>query len=551
MQLLNFYKNNYMKINKLNSWKFLLPVLLFSTFSCKKVLEEKPLSFLSPENFYKDEADAKAAINSIYGALYTYDLYLQPMWNLTMLDDDHVSGADWFLGTSGAGNPQGYWGVDGPWVGCYTVIARANTVLENVGAINSNIDPIVKNRILGEAYFFRGWAYFQLVQLYGGVPIRLKSLSLDPTASIARSSVADVYKQIITDFKSAESNLLPAKDPKAGEVGRVNRAVAKGFLAKTYMTMASGAATGNVSVRGGADNGMYTYSKPVVAGLENISSKDYYTLARDKALEVITSNEYSLYTNWTDLWNKAGRNKTEHMWQLQALGGSAFVNELHNYMSAFSTFGRGAMWFTNNHYRDYDTTDIRVLNGVVHNYEMNNAARTKYFYPSWQSYNYKIVNGATYANNGTTDDRAYTIKYSDVADPTVSRSDAHFSMIRFSEMYLIVAEADNEINNGPSTQAYTALNTIRTRAKTQTAPANLTRDEFRSFVLAERAREFVFEGIRRYDLMRWGIYLQVMNKIGIGQNNITKVRNTRNLLLPIPQSELNSNTLIPANNPGW
>jgi hypothetical protein len=339
MQLLIFSKNNYMKIFKLNSWKILLPVLLFSTFSCQKVLEEKPLSFLSPENFYKNEADAKAAINAVYGALYTYDLYLQPMWNLTMLDDDHVSGADWFLGTSGAGNPQGYWGVDGPWVGCYSVIARSNTVLENVGAITTNIDATVKSRILGEAYFFRGWAYFQLVQLYGGVPIRLKSLSLDPTASIARSSVADVYKQIIADFKSAETNLLPAKDPKAGEVGRVNRSVAKGFLAKAYMTMASGAATGNVSVRGGADNGMYTYTKTVVAGLENISSKDYYTLARDKALEVIASNEYSLYTNWTDLWNKAGRNKTEHMWQLQALGGSAFVNELHNYMSAFSTFG--------------------------------------------------------------------------------------------------------------------------------------------------------------------------------------------------------------------
>lgn len=402
-----------MKIFKSNSWKIILPVLLFSAFSCQKVLEEKPLSFLSPENFYKNEADAKAAINAVYGALYTYDLYLQPMWNLIMLDDDHVSGADWFLGTSGAGNPQGYWGVDGPWVGCYSVIARANTVLENVAAINSNIDATVKSRILGEAYFFRGWAYFQLVQLYGGVPIRTKSLSLDPTASIARSSVADVYKQIIADFKSAETNLLPAKDPKAGEVGRVNRSVAKGFLAKTYMTMASGAATGNVSVRGAADNGMYTYAKTVVAGLENISSKDYYTLAREKALEVIASNEYSLYTNWTDLWNKAGRNKTEHMWQLQALGGSIFVNELHNYMSAFSTFGRGAMWFTNNHYRDYDTTDTRVLNGVVHNYEMNNAAKTKYFYPSWQSYNYRVVNGATWANNGTTDDRAYTIKYRD------------------------------------------------------------------------------------------------------------------------------------------
>lgn len=536
---------------KSNTWKILLPVLLFSTFSCQKVLEEKPLSFLSPENFYKNEADAKAAINAVYGALYTYDLYLQPMWNLTMLDDDHVSGADWYLGTAGAGNPQGYWGVDGPWVGCFTIISRANTVLENVVNINTNIDATVKNRILGEAYFFRGWAYFQLVQLYGGVPIKLKSLSMDPNPNMARSSVLDVYKQVIADFKSAEAALLSAADPKAGELGRVTKGVAKGFLAKAYLTMASGSATGNVSVRGGSDNGTYTYAKIVVAGLESISSKDYYILARDKAQEVITSNEYALFTNWTDLWTKAGRNKTEHMWELQALGGTAFVNELHNYMSAYSTFGRGAMWVTNNLYRDYDTTDVRVLNGFAHNYEINNAAKTKYFYPSWQSYNYKVVNGITYLNNGTTDDRAYTIKYSDVADPTVSRSDAHLPMIRFSEMYLMVAEADNEINNGPTIQSYNTLNTIRSRVKAQTAPANLTRDEFRSFIIAERAREFVFEGVRRYDLMRWGIYLQVMNKLSIGQNNITKVRNSRNLLLPIPQSELNSNTLISVNNPGW
>lgn len=540
-----------MKIYTSNICKLLVSIFVLSSISCQKILEEKPISFLSPENFYKNESDAKAAINAVYGALYTYDLYLQPMWNLIMLDDDHVSGADWFLGTSGAGNPQGYWGVDGPWVGCYTVISRANTVLENVVNINNNIDTVVKRRILGEAYFFRGWAYFQLVQLYGGVPIRTKSLSADPTASVPRSSVIDVYKQIIADFQSAESNLLSKNDAKAGEIGRVTKGVAKAFLAKTYLTMASGAATGNISVRGGNDNGNYTYTKSIVAGLEGVSSNDYYTLARDKALEVITSNEYSLFTNWTDIWNKAGRNKTEHMWQLQALGGTAFVNELHNYMSAFSTFGRGAMWFTNNHYRDYDTTDVRVLNGVSHNYEMNNAARTKYFYPSWQSYRYRVVNGITYANNGTTDDRAYTIKYSDVADPTVSRSDAHFSMIRFAELYLMVAEADNEINNGPTQQAITALNTIRTRAKAQTAPANLNRDEFRSYVLAERAREFVFEGIRRYDLMRWGIYLQVMNKISPGQNNINKIRNTRNLLLPIPQSELNSNSAIPMNNPGW
>jgi hypothetical protein len=76
-------------------------------------------------------------------------------------------------------------------------------------------------------------------------------------------------------------------------------------------------------------------------------------------------------------------------------------------------------------------------------------------------------------------------------------------------------------------------------------------EQFRSYVLAERAREFVLEGVRRFDLCRWGIYLQVMNRISAGQNNISKVRAARNLLLPIPQSELNSNRSITANNPGW
>jgi hypothetical protein len=124
-------------------------------------------------------------------------------------------------------------------------------------------------------------------------------------------------------------------------------------------------------------------------------------------------------------------------------------------------------------------------------------------------------------------------------------------MIRFSEMYLIVAEAENEINNGPTAQAYTNINIIRSRAQASATPLNLTQTEFRSFVLAERAREFVFEGVRRYDLLRWGVYLQVMNKITTSQNNISKVRNTKNLLLPIPLSELNSNKSITANNPGW
>lgn len=530
-----------------------------SISSCKKALQETPFSFYSPENFYKNESDAKAAINGVYAELYTYDLYLQPFWNMTILDDDHVSGADWFLGTTGAGNPQAYFGWQAPWVGCYAIIARANTVLENVPAIT--MDEETKKRILGEAYFLRGWAYFQLVQLYGGVPIRLKSLSANnPEVNVPRASVKETYQVAIDDFKAAEANLLPLGHPKAGEAGRVNQGVAKSFLAKTYLTMASGAATGNITVRGGTDNGFYTYAKNVVAGLEGLDSKAYYTLARDKAAEVIASNLYALTPSWKDLWSIAGRNNKEQMWQLQSLAGTNFVNNLSAYFSARSTFGQGAVWATNNHYNDYDIEDKRVLDGVFHNY--TTLQGTNIFYPFAQAATYRVVNGVTYNNsNSATAERAYVIKYSSVADPTVANSDAFYPLLRYSEVYLMYAEAENEIN-GPTTLAYNALNTVRFRSYPTTgtpaapvatayAPAGMTAEQFRSFVLAERAREFNLEGIRRFDLMRWGIYLQVMNKISSGQNNISKVRSPRNLLLPLPLNELNSNTAIKGNNPGW
>nr|WP_294906777.1 RagB/SusD family nutrient uptake outer membrane protein [uncultured Lacibacter sp.] len=544
-----------MKILFMLSYKRLLQLFIITSValyatSCKKALEEKPYSFLSPSNFYKNESDAKTAINGVYNALYTYDLYLQPMWNLTVLDDDHVSGVDWFLGTSGAGNPQGYWGVNGPWVGCYTIIARANTVLENVAQIETGIDAEVKTRILGEAYYLRAWAYFQLVQLYGGVPVRLKSLSEDANANVPRASVKEVYKVIIDDLKLAETMLFPAGHAKAGEPGHATRGLAKGLLAKTYLTMASGSlASANVVVRGGTDNGYYTHAKNVVAGLEGLDSKLYFELARDKAMEVISSGEYSLFTSWKELWSKAGRNKQENMWQLQSLAGTQFVNNLSIYFSAYSTFGRGAVWVTNNHYMDYEDADKRVLDGISHNYSTNTGVR--YYYPSWQEALYKVVGGVTYANNGTTDNRAYVIKYADVNDPTVANSDAFYPLMRYAEVLLIYAEAANEANDGPTTEAYTQLNAVRSRASATAAPAGMNREQFRSFVIAERAREFSLEGVRRFDLMRWGIYLQVMNKISAGQNNISKVRSLRNLLLPIPLTELNSNSAITGNNPGW
>lgn len=538
---------------------------LLCNTSCKKALEEKPFSFLSPNNFYKSVTDGETAVNAIYNELYTYDLYIQPVWNLTLLDDDHVSGADWYLGNAGAGNPQSYWGVNRPWTGFYTIIARANTVIEKVPAIEAGAaETDKKQRILGEAYFLRGWSYFMLAQLYGGVPIRLHSFTEDPDADKPRASVKETYDAAVSDLKNAEQMLFPSGDARSGPAGRVTRGVAKAFLAKTYLTIASGALSGgSLKVRGGTDNGYYTYPKNAVAGLEAVDSKEYFTLARDKANEVIQSGDYSLFSNWIDIWKMENRNKQENMWSTQSLYGTSFVNDMHSYFSARSPFGTGAIWMSNNHYRNYETEDSRVLDGVTHQFQANWG--TYYYYPSWEQDKYGQDGTLTYYNDGKEngDDKAYVNKFSFVtgfdndqlgkahANNTITgNSDAFFPLMRFSEVKLMFAEAENEVN-GPGSEAYNQLNDVRRRSKATDAPAGMTKEDFRSFVLEERGREFTLEGIRRYDLIRWNIYLDVMNKIGIGQNNISKVRQSRNILLPIPQAELNSNKAITGNNPGW
>jgi hypothetical protein len=115
---------------------------------------------------------------------------------------------------------------------------------------------------------------------------------------------------------------------------------------------------------------------------------------------------------------------------------------------------------------------------------------------------------------------------------------------------LIYAEAANEANGGPTPDAIEAVNKVR-RRNGASVIGTMSQLEFRSFVLEERRRELALEGDRRWDLLRWGIYLPVMNALDNDENNVLKRRTTRNLLMPIPVSELNANKQITGNNPGW
>src|SRR6201985_1524997 len=281
----------------------LLSAVTLMTSSCNKTLTEQSYSFLSPANFYKNADDATAAVNGIYNTFWGWGIMKQPYW-LIDLDCDHAMGADWFLGNIGAGNPSAFWGINNIWSDHYLLISRANNVLESI--VSTPMDQDLKNRLMGEATFPRGWAYFDLVRVYGAVPVHLKTIASGDKPNMPKSSVADVFNVAINDFKTAETLLFPAADSRSGEKGRVTREVASAFLAKAYLTMASGSLKGaSLTVRGGQDNAQHTYTKDVVAGYESFDSKTYFDSARMKSLEILQSGQYSLFTNFMDLWSIA------------------------------------------------------------------------------------------------------------------------------------------------------------------------------------------------------------------------------------------------------
>ena len=147
---------------------------------------------------------------------------------------------------------------------------------------------------------------------------------------------------------------------------------------------------------------------------------------------------------------------------------------------------------------------------------------------------------------------AFTTKYMDVTNDAIENADANWPFLRFADVLLIYAEAQNELGN--ASDAVTYLNKVRERSNAAGATIDglSTIEARRSAILEERAKEFACEADRRWDLIRWGIYLDAMNAIGgTDDSGVLKSRVSRNLLFPIPAQELNTNKAITSNNPGW
>ena len=475
------------KIYKRTAHRLALFTILYSLFtvlvSCAD-LDQTSISSIDKDNFYQSKNDIETAINGIYQEFTVNGMY--GIWNnqtiyLQDLQTDYVrAGAQTNSAhirevANFAVQPTNLFVVNA-WEAHYTAINRANVVIDKVTTADW-LDEQSKQNYIAEARFLRAYTYFNLVRYFGGVPLVLHD---GEGEGASRNTVDEVYEQIVSDFTAAEQ--LPANyttlDSKASSLG------ASALLSKVYLVWAQ-----TSSEKGKANQNAY------------------YQKAVDYAQKVIDSGKYRLLDKFIDIWSVTNWSDTEPV--------------------LIATSDR--------YYTEMDPKDQR-RDG------------------SWAK---SIIN----PNTGT--DFVFTIprfrKYIDslnFANPASSGNAAGQStnsvVIRYGEVLLIKAEAENELN-GPTPAAYDAINQIRRRAywspylNIQNEPSDgsplelsgLTKEQFRQAVRDERWKEFILEGQRWFDLVRWHILVKHVKENSPASEPL-KIQNVskRNYLLPLPQDQI-------------
>lgn len=593
-----------MKFNHIFLSVALSAALMGGFTSCDDFLAEDPYAFVDPDQVGNDNAAVNLWVTGVYSKWANDMFRWQDFPRVLEMDCDYTSGPDWAFSNLGAGNFQGDEVTDAVWKGCYSLINRANVALNYVNQI-TGADEKVKANAIGELKFNKAFAYFMLTKAYGDIPMFDVAISEGASYEQPRRPIAEVYAEIIRLLEEAIPVMYKNTDADFQE-GHVAQGAAAGLLAKVYATMASGSMTAGeeMIVKTGAsyefNNGekvlvlptSKTFKKTQVAGYESFDTKDCYTKAAQYAKDVM-DGKYGSYDllPYDELWKRSNYNKTEHMFMLQTLNNDEeYGNTIHRWFSGTENAQgliQQGQWIGNRYhwYTLFDSKDYRITKGVKHRFRYSYQASDNYgfYYPNTPEYKLMATgydengnkvadpvapynDGVQYTFNVSSSTLAYSTKYSDVTDPTVERSDAYWPFLRYADIVLIYAEAMCELGSGVDSEAIKALNAIRARSNANPAVTSGngaidSKVALRSAIFEERAKELALEGDRRWDLIRWGLYLDVMNSIG-GTNedgtktnydeaSVNKHRETKHLLFPIPSAEISTNDAIDSNNPGW
>ena len=505
----------------MKNYKFTFLIILGLLLSSCNLDEDPP--FLANDNVYSSASNATSALFGIYNAMTQYGYYGNEFLYLTNVNSGfYVSrrtgnnNSNAFNSTLASLNAtSGLVPIENSWIGIYQTIGRANDAITSATVFDnpSTTEEQVINDVIGQAYFVRAFNYFNLVRVWGEVPLRTAPTTTE-TIDLAKSSITEIYTQIIADAKRAQQLMNGA----VGN-GTPKPQAADMLLAKVYMTLAT-----------------------APSEIQEVG-QNYWQLAYEEAIKAY--GEYSLFPSYDNLFFASNGNNTEEsIFELQSSVGATLDHTrafTPNWYTSANTFG----WFKINvevydlHAATYPA-DPRLETTYVSTWTRQNNGSTENSYPSNMSrsafgnaFPYLFKLGSRDQSNG------------------VRETNKNFKIYRYADLLLMLSEISNELQNG---QEMTYVTEVLGRVGlTPHVGYSGGQDSFRTAIMKEYQFELMGEGHEWFNNRRRG-YNYFLNNIIIPHNTAASFNasvdvthetdETMVMSIPIAVAEINANNEI-------
>jgi len=497
-------------------------VLLFIGTSCdENVLTVQNQNQYTEDTYFASAPQFNEAVVATYSCLLHKGLYSRDYYFLFDLLGNDTKNNTFLLGDLAQLQDYSYGSSNGPltdlWRSLYQIVLRSNLILRKAATWEPSLQEDIDKKVqyLAEARFLRGYAYFQLVTLWGRVPLTLED---EPDASVdkGRSEVVDIWAVVETDL-SASIDGLPVTF-ESSQLGRATKGTAIAFLGKAYLFQQK-------------------FSEAEAQFVKLTTAPFTYALNPSFAAQFATNNSGTVETVFDipHKWNGWGVGNQYYMFGGQeAWGGQA------------SHSGRAQEYGFN------DWNNVLMSEAALASFKYVDEGGAAYVDPRAFDTFYGDA-----ASGGDTDfcnkcgggakpypfaSEGYTWKkyeyYEDVENYGGPASEINSQVIRYADILLMLAEARIEQNNLGS--ALSLINLVRNRSGAFQYTTLGSQDKARKLLRRERQIELCGEQTRWFDLIRWGIAKQVLNtekQIQLGEQPFED----KHVLLPIPQLEKDSN----------
>ncbi|MCF8222220.1 MAG: RagB/SusD family nutrient uptake outer membrane protein [Bacteroidales bacterium] len=556
--------------------------LLVLITSCgEDFLDTRNLYEKSLDNFYSSPQDINEAMAGVYHSLYTPGVHSMEGLAANLLsdlmlggggpDDKSAKRVDAFI------DPEEDTYHD-LWKMSYNGIYRANAIIEKVQDADyseyffTDAEAIdFKNQTIGEAYFMRAFYYFRMAKFFGGVPL---ILSTEDPRNVGRATMTETFAQIASDLKMAIETMPTVAFPAIGteRYGHANKWVAEAYMGRAYlfytgyMTNMEGTATTDLPL---ADGGALT-GTDVAGYLEDCINNSGYELATDFRnlwpYSYVNTSAGETVLPWAETegleWvGQDGHSPTfgtgnyETMFAIRyAFGDWGYGQYYNNRIPLFFglrdnslvPFGQGWGWGPVNYqlWNNWDDTDDRKRGSIL---ELGVA---------------EMGTQAYEGDKGDHETGFFNKKYTTIqhdGDDGVAGMFYYLYGLSNNDMqlwaaqdYILMRFADVLLMHSEITETATGMDEVRIRAGLTPLGAYSLAD-----LKEERKYEFAFEGLRWFDLVRWGdvetafdYTLDVRNS-GVDAQYSVNYRPETKGLLPIPETEVRLSNGAYQQNPGW